>query len=126
MSSLARWSYTQSITIWPAATFDAYGQPSFGTPYLITGSWSVGGQAQTDDGGTEFVPQSTYYFEAVAGDSSIPSPQDYIKVGSHTGTASPIDAGAEMIRKVGGWDMGMFGSAEIPDWVIYTGMARVI
>lgn len=120
MSSLAAWSYNQPLTIWPAASYDAYGQPTFGTPYLLTGSWAVGGDIQTDASGNEFVAMSKYYFELADNASTLPKREGYIKRGDHTLVASPITANAEQIKKVVGWDSTMFGATEIPDWVVYT------
>lgn len=118
MSSLANWTYVNLITIWSASN-DAYGQPTFGTPYTILGDWMVGGDAATDESGTEFAPQSTYYFEAVDGSVLIPKPHDYILRGDHTATSDPTTIDAERIKKVGGWVMTAFGD-ELPDWRVVT------
>jgi len=120
MSTIANWSYTQTITVWPDASYDDYGQPTFGTPYTLTGSWSVGGDTQTDADGEEFVATSKYYFELAEDSSSLPERGMYIKKGDLTGTADPLTAGAEKIKKVEGFDVGMFGSDELPDWIVYT------
>lgn len=117
MSSIARWTYTSTLTIWPAADVDQYGQPTYGTPYTIQGSWEAGGDTRTDDNGTEFVPNSTYYFEAEDGASIIPERNWHIKRGDHTAIAQP-SSDAEKIKKVDGWDMSAFN--EIPDWQIST------
>lgn len=119
MSSIANWSYTSTLTIWPPSSFDAYGQPTFGTPYTLLGSWEEGGDSVTDENGTEFVAASKYYFE-IDTSSELPKREGYIKRGDHTATADPLAAGAEKIRKVGGWDMTAFGSTEKPDYVVYT------
>ena len=120
MSTIAAWSYTQDLTVWPASSYDAYSQPSFGTPYLITGSWAAGGDMQTDDKGNEFAPSSRYFFELADGSASMPQREGYIMRGDHTATSSPITAGAEQIKKVSGFDMAMFGASELPDWIVYT------
>lgn len=120
MSSIARWSYTATLTIWPVGSTDAYSQPTFGTPYTLTGSWSVGGDTQTDASGAQFVATSKYYFELAEDSEQMPARGGYILKGDHTATANPITAGAEQIKKVEGYDMGMFGAGEIPDWVVYT------
>ena len=119
MSSISRWSYTSTITVWPPASFDAYGQPTFGTPFTILGNWEEGGDTQTDQNGSEFVPTGTYYFEASTS-SDAPEREGYIKRGDHTAIADPLTAKAEKVKKVGAWDMTPFGSTEIPDWVAYT------
>lgn len=120
MSTLAAWSYTQALTVWPAASFDAYGQPTFGTPYIVTGSWQIGGDTVTDVSGDEFTAMGKYYFEMATDSASLPVRGGYIKKGSHTGTSDPLAAGAEMIRKVEGYDVAMFGASEVPDWIAYT------
>lgn len=120
MSSIARWSYKATLTVWPASSYDDYGQPTFGTPYTLTGSWIFGGDLQTDDNGNEFVSRSKYYFELADGSSLLPVREGYIMRGDITGTADPIAAGAEQIKKVNGYDSTMFGSTEIPDWVVIT------
>lgn len=117
MSLIARWTYTSLVTIWPLGGSDAFGQPIAGVPYTIMGSWENGGKQQKDDNGTQFVPESTYYFEADDGSEIIPKVGARIKRGDHTGvTVAPRDS--QEIRKVGGWDMSAF--SDVPDWVIYT------
>lgn len=118
MSSIAHWSYTSVLTIWPV-TVSEFGGAAYGTPYTLAGCWEAGGEVQTTDAGDQFTPKSTYYFEAEDGSALIPERQWFIVRGDHTASATPI-ASSERIQKVGGWDMSMFGADEIPDWVIYT------
>lgn len=118
MSSIARWSYTSTLTIWPVTTSE-FGGASYGTPYTLAGSWETGGEVQTSDSGDQFTPKSTYYFEAEDGSALIPERLWFIARGDQTASATPT-ADAERIQKVGGWDMSAFGATEIPDWVIYT------
>jgi hypothetical protein len=117
MSSLANWTYVYLLTIW-AVSVDDMGQPIFAAPYTVLGDWEEGGEGATDTNGTQFVPTSTYYFEAADGSPLIPKPDDYILRGDHTALASPPND-AEKIKKVGGWGMDAFG-AELPDWRILT------
>ena len=119
MSSLSNWSYTQPLTVWPLEGTDEFGQPIFGAPYILTGTWEEGGDAERDEDGTQFVPDSTYYFEAEDGSSLIPKRDSRIKRGDHTSIATPPND-AERIRTVGGWDMAMFGADELPDWRLMT------
>ncbi len=119
MSTLANWSYVATITIWPITGYDEYSQPTYGTAYTLDADWETGGDTQTDDNGTEFVPESTYYFELAFGSSSLPERDWFVKIGDHTGVSTP-PADAEKIKKVGGWEMTKFGASELPDWVIYT------
>lgn len=119
LSSLGRWTYVYDLTVWPKGALDEWGQPSYGTPYLLRGSWQAGGDKRTDNTGQEFVPRSTYFFEAADGDASIPELDWYITRGDYTSSATPIEQ-AEPIRSVGGWGMQMFGDNEIADWEINT------
>jgi len=118
VSSLARWTYTSALTVWPSPSYDEYGQPAYADPYLLLGSWEAGGDTRTDDTGQEFVPMSTYYFEAEDESADIPKRDWFIKRGNHIAVASP-PSDAEKIKKVEGWDMSAFG-VEIPDWRIST------
>lgn len=120
MSSAANWSYTSTLTIWPQASEDKYGDAAPGTPYTIMGSWEEGGEMSTDETGEEFMPASTYHFESARDASPFPERGDFIAIGDHTATADPMAANAERIRKVGGWDMSAFGDDELPDWRIQT------
>lgn len=118
MSSLANWTYVYPLTVWPVVV-DDYGQPAYQSPYTIMGDWQEGGEASTDRNGTEFVPASTYYFEAADGDATIPQIEWFILRGDHTALSEP-PADAEKIKKVGGWGMDAFGAGELPDWKILT------
>lgn len=120
MSTIAAWSYKSTLTVWPAASHDEYGQPTYGTPYTLTGSWSIGGETEVDDNGEEFVANSKYYLEIAEDSANLPKRGGYIMKGDQTATANPITAGAEKIKKVNGFDMTMFGASETPDWVVMT------
>lgn len=118
MSSMGAWTYTSVLTVWKAQK-NKYDETFFDAPYMIMGSWQQGGELQSDKSGGQFVPASTYYFEAADGSPLIPSPEDFILRGDQTAFAEPPD-NAERIKKVGGWDMSPFGVNELPDWVVYT------
>ena len=115
MSTFSSWSYTSDITIWPV-TLDEYAQPQVGTSYVIKGTWLVGGPAQRDDDGIEFVPMETFWFEST--DEAAPKRQWYIAKGNHQGT--PSSASAELIRRVAAYDDTTFGADGPPDRVAYT------
>jgi hypothetical protein len=108
------WSYTATLTVWLVTGYDDNSQPTFATPSQIKGSWAQGGETQIDDNGREFVPRSTYWLESV----TPPTRGSYILPGAHTNT-DPIQAGAEMIKKVSGWDDTTFDMC-LPDWALYT------
>lgn len=120
MSSLANWSYTQTLTIWPGAGENRYGDISYGAPYTLQGDWAAGGETITGDDGEEFTASSIYFIELPDGDSQLPERGFYILRGDNTGEPDPIEAGAEQIKKVMGWNMTMFGPNELPDWKIAT------
>jgi len=119
MSSLANWSYVYPLTVWKV-TIDDYQQTTFAAPYLIMGDWMVGGDVATDARGTEFTSVSKYHFEAADGSVLIPAQEDYILRGDHTAVSDPTTVKAEIIRKVEGWGMDMFGAGELPDWRVLT------
>ena len=106
--------------MWSLPSIDQYGQPTFGTPYTLQGSWEVGGDVQVDATGTEFVSMSKYYFQLPLGSSLLPVREGFIKQGDYTATADPLAAGAERIRKVTGWGAEMFGATQTPDWLVVT------
>ena len=112
MGLASRWSYTADITVWPV-TRDVYGQETRGTPYVIKGTWSSGGEIQREPGGAEFVPSASFWYEAA---TVFPKVGDMILAGVHSG-APP--ATAEKIRKVALWDISTFGD-DVPDRAAYT------
>lgn len=120
MSNEANWTYTDTLTIWPFTEENEFSEPSYGSPYTIQGSWEEGGGVQVTDSGEEFIANSTFYFEAEDGSELIPTKADYIQRGDLTAQANPVTAGAEKIKKVGGWSMTPFGQNNLPDWRILT------
>lgn len=124
MSSMARWSYTQRLTVWPIGEENEFGEPNIGgVPYLIMGTWQAGGKIAKDKEGEEFVADSLFFFEQERGSANFPSRGDYIKIGNYVHPLfyrNPIIAEADEIKKVEGWDVGMFGADEIPDWRVMT------
>lgn len=63
----------------------------------------MAGNIQTEQGGDEFAPMSTFYTL-----DGRPKRGDYIARGDQTATANPITAEAEMIRKRIDYDMSQF------------------
>lgn len=106
--SLSSWSYTADLTFWPV-TLDDHAQPTYGAAQQVKGTWATGGDTQTDDAGEQFVPMSTYWTTGIA-----PARGWLVAVGLY----SDPPAGAEMVRKIGSFDDGMFGEAS--DVVVYT------
>ena len=110
MGSISSWSYTSKLTFWPVA-LDEFAQPETGTPYTLNGTWTVGGPAQRDPDGIEFVPNTTFWFEGTL--SQQPKRQWYIAVGEHTG-APPAEA--ELIRVITAYDISQFESGSLTDY----------
>lgn len=121
MSTLAAWSYVEGpCTVWPLDENNSWGEPQIGAPYLIPAvDYEFGGDLARDESGTEFVPKTTVYFEALQDSAIIPEREWYIKLGDHLAEISP-PPDAERIRAVSSWPMTKFGAGEIPDWQIMT------
>lgn len=119
MSSLAAWSYVEGpVTIWPVGALDEWNQPTYGTPYTIPQvDYELGGEVTRDQEGNEFTPNITVYFEAAEGSALVPERDWYMKIGDHTGLATPPND-AERIRSIMKWPMTKFGASEIPDYQV--------
>jgi len=150
MSSIARWSYTNVGTIWPASGTNEWGEPAYSAPYTIACSWMDTGSTQTDETGTEFVPASTFWFESAytaggfeiltdsSGEELIDSEGETLEAPTGQEVAANIPrrhdyiakfdrtdeltppTDAQRIQKVTSYDMSPFGADEIPDWEIFT------
>ena len=118
MSSIARWTYLDPITVWPSGGYDDFGQPTGGAPYLIVGSWTIGGESRSDKTGQQFSPKSVFYFEAEDGSELIPTFDDKIKRGDWRGLSTP-PADSETIKSIEGSSMSGFGEKLI-DWEVAT------
>ena len=114
MGSMSSWSYTSRLTFWPV-TLDEFAQPVVGTPYTLDGTWKIGGRAQRDPDGIEFVPNATFWFEGT--EAQKPLIQWYVAVGEHTG--DPTDD-AELIRKPAAYDVSQFEDGSLVDYVVFT------
>ena len=119
MSSIARWTYTNVATVWPV-TRDRAGNLLYGQPHLLSCTWKLGGDVQRDAMGNEFVPKSTFYYEADWDAADKPQRNWYIAPRDRRSATGPFEAGAELIAEIVGYDMSMFGAAETPDWVLFT------
>lgn len=119
MSTIANWSYTEDLTVWPVTGVDQFNDPTFGAPYLLTGGWERGSDVARDAQGVEFVPNSVFYFELARDANPQPKIEDFIVLGDQTLEAAPTDD-AERIRTVTTWGMELFGATELPDWKVMT------
>lgn len=102
------------MTFWPV-TLDEFAQPMVGNPYTLNGTWVVGGPAQRDDDGIEFIPRARFWFEGTR--LQEPKRQWYIAVGEHTG--NPPDS-AELIRTITAYDISQFESGSLTDYAAAT------
>lgn len=114
MSSLARWTYTNTATVYPFEGEDLYnGGVLFGAPYEIACTWETGGKlirtlgGQSGASGDEFVAAMLIYTE-----DARPKYRDEIVLAGHTQRM--------IIRDVAEWDMSPFGESGSPDYRIAT------
>lgn len=112
MSSISRWSYTNTATIRPFVGHDSWtGQTTYGDPYTIACTWTsvdlqergVGGQSGAQ--GHERLLKHEVYTE-----DSRPKYLDLIQLTGHEDW--------ETIRSRTEWDMSMFG--DTPDFKLLT------
>jgi len=120
MSSIARWANTNLLTIWRAGVPDKFGAAVFSEPEYCWCSYRIGGKdSYTDQYGVEFMPSTTYWTELLEKDKATfivaPTFGDKMALGFYAG--SPIDTAAD-IKSITVDDASMFGSAEMPDYVL--------
>lgn len=109
MSSVARWSYTSTATIYPRASLDAFtGVETFGAPYTIACTWTrEGDMVLKDDKGDEYVAGTRVWCED-------PRPQ--------IGDEMQVPGGErERIKGRRVFDMSPFGEADSPDFELLAG-----
>lgn len=108
MSSISRWSYTNTAIVYPFVSKDDFtGEVVYGEPYEIACTWTAGAaEVRKDDNGTEFVSESLIWTENPA-----PKHLDQIEM--------PGSYGRETIRAIKHWDMSPFG--DTPDFELATG-----
>ncbi|MNZ12931.1 hypothetical protein D3C78_298140 [compost metagenome] len=109
MSSVARWSYTSTATVYPRASLDAFtGVETFGEAYTIACTWiEGGGMVLRDDEGDEFVAKTQVWCE-----DARPQVGDEIE----------MDGGQrERIKGRKRFDMSPFGEPDSPDFELVTG-----
>lgn len=119
MSSAGNWTYINDVTVWKV-TIDEYSRPVYSAPYIIKCDYFSGGKVERDSTGAEFIPTSTYFFEAAVGSALVPRIDDYIKIGDNRSSPNPVLINAERVRLIGHWPMGAFGDGELPDWRLLT------
>lgn len=113
MSSLARWSYTETAEVRPVASFNALTQQYiFGESYTVLCGWQDKAETKIDpDSGEEFVTQRVYSTED-------PRPQH----GDQIRPVSDLVEGEDFqrIRLKEKFPMSMFGKTEKPDFGLVT------
>lgn len=108
MSSLARWTYTNTATVYPFEGEDLFnGGVLFGDPYTIACTWETGGKLIRSAEGDEFVADMLIYTE-----DARPKYRDEIVLAGHDRRMQ--------IRAVTEWDMSFFGEIDSPDFRIAT------
>lgn len=109
MSSVARWSYTGTATVYPKESLDDFtGEKVLGAPYPVACTWvGAGGEVQRDSLGTEFVTKTKIWCE-----DPRPMPGDEIEIPG---------IGRDVIRGRRVFDMSPFGEPDSPDFELSTG-----
>ena len=105
MSSIARWTYTNTATIRPFEGVNEWGKSTYGTEYEIACTWGTKGTQERRDGGAELVDSDTIYTE-----DARPKRLDMIKL-------SGRDDWQEIRGRVE-YDMSFFG--DTPDYELVT------
>ncbi|MNQ15154.1 hypothetical protein D3C85_281190 [compost metagenome] len=122
MSSIARWVYQNTATIWPYMGADDWnGGNLYGEPYVIAVAWGGKVEQRRDARGAEFTTMNRFWTEASSSGAAfvpvrVPGYLDRIAKGTHTGDW--VDANAEEIRVVIDWEMSAF--ADVPDYEVVT------
>lgn len=107
MSSLGRWTYTNTAMVRAVTGHDKYGAPTYGAEYQIACTWSAEAKPARTAAGVEFVSTYVVYCE-----DKRPRYLDEIKL---AGTEN-----WQVIQSVLHWDMSPFGEADSPDFKITT------
>ena len=115
MSSLARWSYTNTATVWPRIGRDALnGVDLYGTPYTIACAYAIKNELKQDmsqsQGSTEFVSDCIYWTE-----DQRPKARDRIARGDQSGLDWGDADGADEIKSRLLYEMTAFGEGDFPD-----------
>lgn len=114
MSSIARWSYVEDVTVWPFLRSDrAAGGKVYGEPYIIKACWAFKPQVITKDDGTEYVAKGTIWTEAATVKF-----RDLVMLGASTETIPP-NRGTSEVQVAGKDTLKMFGRNELDDWTIF-------
>lgn len=109
MSSLSRWTYTNTATVRPFLDEDLEtGVINYGPEFTIACTWTAAAEEARDASGAEFVSKYVIYTE-----DARPKHRDIIVLNDGTGYEQEI-------RDRTSWDMSPFGASEIPDVKLVT------
>ena len=120
MSTLANWSYTQTLTLWRKGAKSPTGQFNYSAPEKILCSYRIGGSEQYSDAtGLSFTPKSIFWTElkSTEGSAYFEPPKLGDKIALGLFTSAPI-ATASDIRMITIDDATMFGASEKPDYIL--------
>lgn len=114
MSSISRWSYTNTATVTPLIGRDQFnGGVVYGPPYVIACTWT--GQSETIRLQREGMPILEYQAKNVVyTEDKRPKKGDKIALNATTAATSQ----AQEIQDVTEWDMSPFGEPDSPDFRI--------
>lgn len=113
ISSAARWSYTQKITIWHKLGIDDWtGAVTFGAPVVFMGDYSAQSERMVSAAGNDFVSKQTIYTEY-----ALAKEGDFVLIGE-SADASPYNAGAQEVLLV--LDYGDTLERQKPDYKLVT------
>ncbi|MBP6517905.1 hypothetical protein [Shewanella sp.] len=120
MSTIANWSYTQTLTLWRRGAKDQFGRYTYSAPEHLLCSYRIGGSEQyTDSTGVAFTPKSIFWTELKITDNvtfvAKPNFGDKILLGEFAGSPEPT---ASDIRMITIDDASMFGASEKPDYIL--------
>ena len=95
---------------------DRYGQKVYTLKGIIHCEYMQGGEEQTDESGTKFVPSSTFF--PVESDIAIKR-GDFVTLGDTSLESDPVAAGGETVKKVSTAGHEYMGWGE--ETIVYTG-----
>jgi len=114
LSSVSRWVYTNTATVWKRGKKDHLnGGSAWGEPYQIACTWTAKTEVMRDNGGAEFVSSCQYFHE-----DKRPNHGDRIRQGAHFDSNPIALGGTDEIKSHTNWDMSFFGKKDkdMPDF----------
>ena len=108
MSSISRWTYANTATVFPFEGEDMFnGGVTYGPPYTIACTWTAKSEQRRDAMGAEFVTRNIVWTE-----DKRPRYRDQIVLNGETARQD--------IRSIVNFDMSPFGQADSPDFELVT------